>query len=176
MTRSHKLSLSLGLLAVLSLGPQGRALAADPQPPPAQLAIKGLIGKWSGKGVIKSEGKTHKVTMSWECVAAAGGTGVKCKAQILGIPGFTYEFDDLWALSPADGLVHWYTITNAGEVHDHQGHLDTTGGQLAAHVAIGGKMLSEVITFKCKQSSFSMSWVTTLGGAPHESGQIELSK
>jgi hypothetical protein len=176
MTTLRSLLLGLGLSAVSIAGLAGSAIAADSKPSPAQVAIKSLIGKWTGNGTIQSEGKTHKVTMSWDCVAAAGGTGAKCKASIVGIPGFTYEFDDLWALSPADGLVHWYTITNAGEVHDHQGHLDTSGGQLAAHVAVGGKMLSEVITFRCSKSSFVMSWVTTLGGAPHESGQIELSK
>lgn len=176
MTTLRSLLLSLGLCAVSTASLSGSALAADQKPSPAQVAIKSLIGKWTGKGTIHSEGKTHKVTMSWDCAAAAAGTGAKCKATIVGIPGFTYEFDDLWALSPADGLVHWYTITNAGEVHDHQGHLDTTGGQLSAHVAVSGKMLSEVITFKCKNNAVTMSWVTTLGGAPHESGQIELSK
>ena len=170
--RNRALSLILSLLPLLST----TALAADQKPSPAQLAIKNLIGKWTGKGTIQAEGKTHKVTMSWDCVAAAAGTGTKCKGVIVGIPGFTYELDDLWAQSPADGLVHWYTITNAGEVHDHQGHLDASGGQIAAHVPMNGKLLSEVITIKSKGSSLVMSWVTTLGGAPHEQGQIELSK
>ena len=165
-------SFTLGLLALLT----GSALAADDKPSPAQLAIQHLVGKWSGKGTIQAEGKTHKVTMSWDCVTAAAGTATKCKGTILGLPGFTYEFDDLWGCSPADGLVHWYTVTNAGEVHDHQGHLDDGGGQVAVAVPMNGKLLSEVITVKRKGDVLVMSWVTTLGGAARERGEIELRK
>jgi hypothetical protein len=172
MHNLRHLSLILGLLALF----RGSALAAGDQPSAAQLAIRQLAGKWTGKGTIQAEGKTHKVTMTWDCATAAAGAGTKCKGVIVGIPGFTYELDDLWGYSAADGLVHWYTITNAGEVHDHQGHLDATGGQVSAHVPMNGKLLSEVITLTRKGDALVMSWVTTLGGAPHERGEIELRK
>lgn len=157
------------LLAVLA------APALADTKPPAQLGeIKKLIGSWSGKGSLTSEGKTHAVTMTYSCVESSGGAGVRCTASILGIPGFTYQFDDLWGYSAKDGLVHWYTVTNAGEVHDHRGHLDATGGYLIAQEQVDGKLLSEAITFKRKPKAMTMSWVTTLGGTVREKGEIEL--
>jgi hypothetical protein len=99
-----------------------------------------------------TEGKTHAVTMTWDCSEAAAGTGTRCRGQILGIPGFTYAFDDIWGWSPADGLVHWYVVTNAGEVHDHRGHLDAGGGMIQFEVPMEGKLFSEVLTIKRKGS------------------------
>jgi len=147
---------------------------ADDKPNPQQLEIKKLAGKWSGAGTIFMEGKTHKVTMTWDCADAVAGT--KCNATILGIPNFTYQFDDLWGWSAADGLVHWYTVTNAGEVHDHRGHLDANGGLLQVELPMDGKLFSEVITFKRKNQSLVMSWNTTLGGVVRERGEITLAK
>ena len=121
-----------------------------------------------------SEGKTHAVTMTYDCVESAGAAGVRCTSKILGLPGFTYAFDDLWGYSTADGLAHWYTVTNAGEVHDHRGHLDAAGGFMVCELPTDGKVFSEQITFKRKAKATTMSWVTYLGTTVRERGEIEL--
>jgi hypothetical protein len=77
--------------------------------------------------------------------------------------------------STYDNLVHWYTVTNAGEVHDHRGYLDASGGLLSVEVPLEGKVLSEAITFKRNKNNLSMSWVCTHGGTLRERGAIELS-
>jgi hypothetical protein len=123
-----------------------------------------------------AEGKTHAVTMTWDCVESSGAAGVRCKARIDGLPGFTYLFDDLWGYSEVDKLIHWYTVTNAGEVHDHRGHLDASGGLVQFDGPMDGKLFSEVVTFKRKGNALTMSWSTTLGGTLRERGQIELTK
>ncbi len=151
------------------------AQAEEARPNPQQQAVKSLIGKWSGKGSIVMEGKTHAVTMTWDCADAAAGTGARCHGVILGIPGFTYTFDDLWAWSPADGLVHWFTVTNAGEVHDHRGHLDAGGGLVQVELPMDGKLFSEVVTFKRRGKALTMSWMTTVGGTMRERGSIDLT-
>jgi hypothetical protein len=151
------------------------AHAETAKPAPQIQELKKWIGKWQGKGSLTSEGKTHAVTMTYDCHESTGAAGVRCSATIVGIPGFTYQFDDLWGYSAADKLVHWYTVTNAGEVHDHRGHLDANGGQLIANETVDGKLLAEVITFKRKPKGMTMSWVTTVGGTLREKGEIELA-
>jgi hypothetical protein len=164
------------LLALVTFGVSAVALAETPKPAPQLQEIKRLVGKWSGKGTMFAEGKTHAVTMTWDCVESSGAAGVRCRGQINGLPGFTYLFDDLWGYSEADKLAHWYTVTNAGEVHDHRGHLGADGGLLQFDGALDGKVFSEVITFKRKANVLTMSWNTTLGGAPRERGEVELTK
>lgn len=166
---------TFALALMVTLGLSSIAVADDGKPAPQLQAIRRLIGSWSGKGTLVSDGKTHSIGMTYTCVESAGAAGVRCQAEITGIPNFRYVFDDLWGYSAADGLVHWYAVTNAGEVHDHRGHFDAAGGQLAAELATEGKIFTEVITFKRKNKTMSMSWVTTLGGTVKERGKIDLT-
>src|SRR5262245_8689324 len=126
----------LGSLVVLS------SLAHADAPKPQLEALRSLIGSWTGKGTLDTDGKTHQLTMTWDCVESSGAAGVRCKATLLCIPNFTYQFDDLWGYSAQDGLTHWYTVTNAGEVHDHRGHFDMTGGLLQADITTEGKVFT----------------------------------
>lgn len=166
---------SLLALAATSLAIPQVASADDPKLAPQLAAIRSLIGTWSGKGTLMSEGKTHPITMTYECAESSGGAGVKCKAAIDGIPGFAYVFDDLWGYSAQDGLTHWYTVTNAGEVHDHRGHFDIGGGLLQIEIPVEGKLFSEVVTFKRNGKALMLSWTTTSGGTVHEKGELTLN-
>jgi hypothetical protein len=148
---------------------------ADTQKPNVQLdAVRSLIGGWTGKGAMTAEGKTHQLAATYDCTESAGGAGVKCRCVITGIPNFTYMFDDLWGVSPQDGLTHWYVVTNAGEVHDHRGHFDMNGGLLQIEVPVDGKLFSEVIAFKRKGKTLVMSWTSTSGGTLREKGELTL--
>jgi hypothetical protein len=151
------------------------ARADDPKPSPQLEAIRSLIGSWTGKGTLMTEGKTHPITMTYDCIESAGSAGVKCKAVLNGIPGFTYTFDDLWGYSAQDKLTHWYAVTNAGEVHDHRGHFDMTGGLLQIEIPVDGKLFSEMVAFKRKGKSLAFSWTATSGGTLKEKGEMTLN-
>jgi hypothetical protein len=165
---------SLLVAAVTVTAASQVATADNAKPAPQVEAIRSLIGSWAGKGTQLSEGKTYPVNVTWDCAESAGAAGVKCKFVMTGIPGFTYMFDDLWGYSPQDGLTHWYTVTNAGEVHDHRGHFDMSGGQLEVQLANEGKVFSEVITFKRKGKALAVSWTVSHGGTLREKGDIQL--
>ena len=159
-------------VAATTLATAQTARAEDAEPAPQLEAIRSLIGSWTGKGSLMTEGKTHKITSSWDCTESTGGAGVKCTFVMTGLPGFTYQFDDLWGYSAQDGLTHWYTVTNAGEVHDHRGHFDMNGGLLQVEIPVDGKLFSEVITFKRKGKAIAISWTATHGGALREKGEL----
>jgi hypothetical protein len=152
-----------------------RAHADDAKPAPQVEAIRSLIGSWTGKGTMTTEGKAHPVAVTWDCVESAGAAGVKCKFVLTGLPGFTYMLDDLWGYSAQDGLTHWYTVTNAGEVHDHRGHFDMNGGLLQTELAVNGKVFSEIIAIKRKGKALAMTWTTSTGGIVSEKGELTLS-
>ena len=103
------------------------AWADEPGAPPRQAReLECLIGTWAGDGTVEMGGQEHAVQINYSCRRAAGGFGIACHLTMTGIPGFTYELDDLWGYDPGSGRIHWYTVTNAGETHDHQGHADRT--------------------------------------------------
>jgi len=145
------------------------------KPAPQVEAIRSLIGSWTGKGSMMTEGKTHQISATYDCAESAGAGGVKCKFVMTGLPGFTYTFDDLWGYSAQDGLTHWYVVTNAGEVHDHRGHFDMTGGLLQIEIPVEGKLFSEIISFKRKGKSLGLSWTSTSGGTLREKGEMTLN-
>jgi hypothetical protein len=162
--------------AATTLTVAAAARAEDaPKPGPQVESIRSLIGSWSGKGSMMSEGKNHAITVTSDCTESAGAAGVKCRWVLTGLPGFTYTFDDLWGYSAQDGLTHWYTVTNAGEVHDHRGHFDMTGGLLQIEIPVEGKLFSEIITFKRKGKALAVSWTTTAGGTLREKGEFTLN-
>jgi hypothetical protein len=145
---------------------------------PAPVAgVKRLVGKWTGTGTIKNQGKVHAARAVVDCVDAASGSGVKCRWTLTGIPGFTYVIDDLWGFSAGDGLVHWYAVTNGGEVHDHRGHFAPGGGVLEFDGPMNGKTFSEVVRFRfVDEKKLVMSAACTLGGDPYEAVELELSR
>lgn len=165
---------SILVVAAATLTPT-LAHAEDAKPAPQVAAIRSLIGSWTGKGTMMTEGKTHPTTVTWDCAESTGTAGVKCKFVMTGLPGFTYMFDDLWGYSAQDGLTHWYTVTNAGEVHDHRGHFDMNGGLLQTELAVNGKLFSEIIAFKRKGKSMVVSWTASTGGIVSEKGEMTLS-
>src|ERR1043165_9022048 len=94
------------LITTATLAVTPLAHAEDTKPAPQLEAVRSLIGTWSGKGSMTTEGKTYPITMSYDCAESAGAAGVKCTCVITGIPGFTYTFDDLWGYSTQDKLTH----------------------------------------------------------------------
>jgi hypothetical protein len=163
------------LLVVASTFAATTARADDAKRAPQVEAIRSLIGNWTGKGSVTSEGKSHAVRVTYDCAESTAAAGIKCKFGMTGLPGFTYEFDDLWGYSAQDNLTHWYTVTNAGEVHDHRGHLDMNGGFLQYETATEGKVFTESITFKRTAKSMTLSWTANHGGMVREKGEVTLS-
>ena len=117
MRRIDSLSALLGTLTIL-----GSATAsAQGETPQAVTDLQCLIGTWTGLGQVEMGSDTHDVRIEYTCRGAAGGAGVACHVTMTGIEGFTYEADDLWGYDPGSGRVHWFTVSNAGETHDHAG-------------------------------------------------------
>lgn len=124
------------------------AHAADP----AQIAkdLQCLVGSWKGTGTMTmADGKVANVQLAYDCKSAAGGSGVACHLRMTGVPGLsTYESDDLYGYNPGDGLVHWFTITNAGETHDHRGSIDGNAFNGLYEGPQDGKLFQEQVSIQ----------------------------
>ncbi len=113
-------------LVLVILAAPAAAAAQEPSPEQARVLenLSCLVGTWTGEGTVQMGDTEHSVSFAYTCRAAAAGAGVTCHLEMTGIPGFTYEANDLWGYDPGTNSVHWFTVSNAGETHDHRGRID----------------------------------------------------
>jgi hypothetical protein len=128
---------------------------AEPLPKPVA-DMERLVGTWKGAGTLKAApdatspdpAMAVKLQASWTCQHTSARFGVMCQFQVRGIPGVpSYEETDLLGYDAAAGTYHWYSVTNAGETHDHVA--PAAAGDSLRFVYRGsqeGKPLEEVIT------------------------------
>jgi hypothetical protein len=134
-------------ISLFALNAVARAEAADPGAA-QRAAIKRFVGAWHGKGTVKDGGKTYPIDATIECVETSGGAGVRCSDRFTGIPGVAvYEESDLIGYDPGDGLVHFYSVTNAGETHDHKGGISGNVLSLMHSGPQAGQIFSECLMF-----------------------------
>jgi len=167
MTHNRKMMLTLFSLAPL-LASGLRARAAGPALPKPVTDMECLVGKWAGQGTLKLGAETANVKLSWDCHRVSGSYGVECAAVMKGIPGVdAYQETDLFGYEPGTNTWHWFSVTNAGETHDHRA--PATPGKTIAFVHNGvqdGKPLREVValTFGDDEKSLELSSETFVEG------------
>jgi hypothetical protein len=140
--------------------------------------LQRLVGNWKGSAKFTlPDGNKVPVTMSYECKSTSAGFGLSCRLAGTMPDGSKVESTDIWGYSAGDGLVHWFTVTSAGETHDHKMTVD-------GNVLVGqfegpqdGKLYVESVRLELlgeKKLSFRSS--VTLGGKPQESFEGVLSR
>jgi len=134
------------LFCVLALLAPASALADDALPKPVA-DLERLVGEWHGSGSLRAGKDTAKLAATWSCARTSAQFGVLCHFRVTGIPGVpSYEETDLLGYEPNAQRYHWYSVTNAGETHDHVG--SGASGDALRFVFKGtqeGKPLEEVI-------------------------------
>lgn len=175
------LVVGLGLLAQAPTLAQQRAAAsqAGRRSHAPQLAADGpqelrnlatFLGTWEGNGTVRMGDQTGTLHARWVCGVAAGGYGVRCSFTMTGVPGMaTYSEDDLMGWNPNDRLYHWYSVTNAGEVHDHWGSFDGTGSTFQFQGTMNGHLFVEHIRFTMRGANEITLRATTAEGATETS-------
>lgn len=79
-----------------------------------------LVGTWKATGAITMGKDSAKTTATWTCKHTASKAGVACDLELKGVPGLAvYAEHDLFGFEPNTGTYHWFSVTNAGETHDH---------------------------------------------------------
>lgn len=135
-------------------------------PNPGVAKLQSLLGQWSGTAEMTEPGKSPmKVEVSIRCHQVSEGWAVLCRDRFSS-KEMDYRETDLFGYDAEAGEVHWYAVTNAGEVHDHVGTWD--GTTLNAHYAghSGGKELHEALTLGVKGGNeMTFRVVTTVAGA-----------
>lgn len=141
-------NLTLGAL-VLSCGTALAGGPANPPPPKESKDMDCLVGNWKGAGTVKMGDQTANLKATFDCKRTAGAWALECRMRATGMPGMaSYEESDLFAWDANLGKYHWYSVTNAGETHDHLAAAPT--GEELSWVYTGtqeGKPFKELVKF-----------------------------
>src|SRR5262249_49404389 len=106
--------------------------------------------------------------------------GLSCSFQVTGIPGVPlYDETDLMGYEPNTNTYHWYSVTNAGETHDHVAK--ASDGNKLEFVFNGtqeGKPFKEVIqlAFSSDQKTVTGKSETFVAGASTSVMELALRK
>jgi hypothetical protein len=120
-----KKTMSLGGLLLAALAATASADAPNPMAP-----LDPIVGSWKFAGTMSMGKDAAKVNATWTCKRVSAKAGISCTLDLKGIPGMaSYAETDLFGFEPGSGTFHWFSVTNAGETHDH-----------VAKVAEGGKL------------------------------------
>jgi hypothetical protein len=168
----------LTALLALAVAPR-QASASDALPKPVA-DMECLVGQWKGGGTMAMGKDTAKITASWSCKRTSQQFGVLCAFHVTGIPGVAaYDETDLMGYEPNSNTYHWYSVTNAGETHDHVAtppsgnviHFEFNGTQ-------EGKPLKETIELDFAKDSKHVTGraETFVAGASTSLMQLELKK
>ena len=118
-----------------------------------------LVGTWKGTGNLTMGKDKAKVDFTWTCARTSAEHGVLCKLELTGIPGVaSYEETDLFGYEPNTSTYHWFSVTNAGETHDHVAK--APAGNKVQFVYTGtqeGKPFKEVIDMDFAKDAKSMT-------------------
>ncbi len=156
----------LGLVAVIAIAHAANRPAPPPQPGSTRLTTA-LVGRWSGKGELREPGKPQvALAVKLDCQPSSGGWGVRCDASMTGDEVRLLE-TDLFGYEPSTQKVHWYAVTNAGDVHDHVGSWNGEGELVVRHTGkAGADDLAEDIRLDfAGASGMRFASSTTIAGA-----------
>jgi len=132
---------------------------------PAEVrGLADMVGTWEGTGTMRMGTQSANVRFRWVCEVASGGYAVRCGLSMTGVPGMaSYEESDLMGWNPNDRLYHWYSVTNAGEVHDHAGSCDGTTTTFLYQGVVDGKLFVERISFVMQNNQLRLRATTSEG-------------
>ena len=118
-----------------------------------------LVGTWKATGSVTMGKDTAKVTATWQCKRVSEKWGVLCTLSLKGVPGLPlYAETDMFGFEPNTRKYHWFSVTNAGETHDHVA--DFTTGNKIQFVYNGtqeGKAFKEVIDMEFGKDEKSLT-------------------
>jgi hypothetical protein len=166
LARKSTKTMVAAILSTLTLA--GGAVSAAPGAPKEVKDLDCLGGAWKGRGTFQAGDTRANIDVDWRCERTSAEWGLSCRLVMLGVPGVErYEESDLFGFDPGAGRYHWFSVTNAGETHDHVAAVPK--GNVVEWTYAGvqdGKAFKEVVkmTFTEKTKAMKITAETFLDG------------
>jgi hypothetical protein len=153
--------------------------AQDKPMPSSEITRLGaIVGDFEGVATVTEGGKTMNGKVRHSNSQFADGFGFLMDEIITMEDGSAYKSHNIIGYDAGGGKIHVYSVTNAGETHDHKGSWTSP---TTVAVQYDGKWEAEAYVEKATLTldgpdSYSLSWSATLGGKPAASGMEKLRR
>ena len=152
------------------------ALSGDPTPPEVTRLFV-FAGKWHGKLELVQPGQEAKsLDFELDCKAVEAAWAVTCTGVERSADGATTE-EDVLGYDPNENLVHFFTVDNEGETHDHKGRWTSADTLSLEHRGkFVDKPFSEKLTITFRGAELTAEFVGKAGGEEIYRGKISAKK
>lgn len=182
MERHTGMTKKMNCLVVLATLASTRIATADtPRPPRVAdarplVSLERFLGSWKLTGTISMGADNAKITATVLCRRASAGAAIACSGKFTGVPGApALEESDLMGYDPGTNTLHWYAVTNLGEVHDHVANVNADPTLHFVHTGTqDGQAFKEVIDVEFVKDGKSISLRSTTSLAGHQVAVLEL--
>jgi hypothetical protein len=153
--------------------------AQEAKGPPAQISkLQAIVGSFEGEATMTEGGKSMKGTVRHANSRISDGWGLLMDEIITMEDGSAYKSHNIIGYDAGGGKVHVYSVTNAGETHDHKG---TWTKPNVVSVQYDGKWEGKTYVEKAVLTidgpdAYTLSWSATLGGNQAGSGTEKLHR
>ncbi len=134
-------------------------------PVPVQNLMQ-FMGRWQAEAVLVIEGKIYKVNYNIAGRTIASGMGLLIDESFTDTALGSMKGTSLVGLNPNDSKIHWYSVDNMGNTHDHSGTWKTPENLVLEFIEMqGGKKYVEKIDFTFKsRNELLFTLLATLDG------------
>ncbi|MBX7112529.1 MAG: hypothetical protein K1X87_11885 [Dehalococcoidia bacterium] len=140
--------------------------------------LEWFIGEWTIDGTLQMGEDTLPLTGGASILAAAGGWGLRSElvGQVQGLG--TMRENDLFGFDQERGLLHMYSLTNTGNVHDHVGQWRDDGGFDLVYEGVqqGQPYREEMEVRRTGEAAFTIHDVEYVAGALASVMEVELTR
>ena len=151
----------------------------EKQVPPEQIRkLEAILGTFEGEATMTEGGKLLKGMVRHANSSISDGWGFLMEEVITMEDGTAYKSHNIIGYDAGGGKVHVFSITNAGETHDHKGSWTKP---TTVSVQYEGKWEGKPYVEKASLTidgpdSYSLSWNATLAGKVVGGGKEKLHR
>jgi hypothetical protein len=153
--------------------------AQEKHSPPSEISKLGsILGSFEGEATVTEGGKTMKGKVRHSNLQIADGWGFLMDEVISMEDGSAYKSHNIIGYDAGGGKVHVYSVTNAGESHDHIG---SWTNPKTISVQYDGKWEGKAYIEKAALAidgpdSYTLTWTATLDGKKAGGGEEKLHR
>jgi hypothetical protein len=153
--------------------------AQEKKVPPEQISkLDAILGIFEGEATMTEGGKSSKGNVHHTNSSISDGWGFLMDEVVTMEDGTMYKSHNIIGYDAGGGKVHVFSVTNAGETHDHKGSWTKP---MTVSVQYDGKWEGKPYIEKASltidgSDSYSLSWHATLGGKAAGGGEEKLHR
>jgi hypothetical protein len=153
--------------------------AQEKKGPPEQIRkLEAILGTFEGEATLMEGGKSSRGMVHHTNASISDGWGFLMEEVITMEDGTVYKSHNIIGYDAGGGKVHVFSVTNAGETHDHKGAWTKP---TTVSVEYDGKWEGKSYIEKASLTldgtdAYTLTWISSLGGKKAGSGEEKLHR